>query len=439
MKRARQALLETQIESLSPEGRGVARVDGKVVFIDGALAGEQVQFRLRRRRGRYDEGEVVTVLKPSPLRIEPRCPHFGLCGGCTLQHMEPQVQLAHKQQVMLEQLENLGGVKPDQLLAPLRGASWGYRHKARLAAKYVPGKGGALVGFRERNKPYVADLAGCEVLHPSVGRKLLQLRALVDSLSCPDRIPQIEIAVGDANTALVVRHLVELNESDLAELRAFGERHSMSIFLQPGGPDTVRLLAGEPMLFYQLPAHDIEIGFQPTDFIQVNADINRRLVDKVVELLEPRATDHVLDLFCGIGNFTLPLARRVARVDGVELAADLLSRAGDNARRNRLDNVDWICSDLSEPQGDYLRRHYQRVLLDPPRTGAIALLQQMDFTAVDRLVYVSCNPATLGRDARVLVERSGFRATKACVVDMFPHTSHIESIVVFERPDRNRM
>ena len=438
MKRDRQALHEARTESLSPEGRGVARVDGKVVFIEGALADERVQFRYRRRRGSYDEAQTVAVLQPSAQRIAPKCPHFGLCGGCSLQHLSAQSQIAHKQQVLVEQLRTLGGLQPKQVLPPITGATWGYRHKARLAVKHVPGKGGALVGFRERNKPFVADISSCDVLHPLVGSKLLQLRALVNALSCPNRIPQIEVAVGDDETALVIRHLVALTDADHAQLQAFAERNSVRIFLQPGGPETVRSLSGDAPLYYRLSAHKIDIGFQPTDFIQVNAELNRKLVDKVVELLDPQATDAVIDLFCGVGNFTLPLARRAAQVTGVDVGADLIRRARENTKRNEIKNVDWICADLAEPQGRYLGMRFQRILLDPPRTGAYAVLERMDLSEVERLVYVSCNPATLGRDARLLSQRCGFTAARAGIVDMFPHTSHVESIVVFEPPDQRR-
>ncbi len=424
---------EANIESLSPEGRGVAHVDGKVVFIDGALTGERVRYKRVRKRGRYDEGTIVEVVEASPQRVTPQCPHTDLCGGCALQHFDADAQILHKQQVLLDQLQHVAGLAPIELLAPLRGPVWGYRNKARLAVKYVAKKGGALVGFREKRKPYVADIQGCEVLHPAVGAKLLQLRALVNDLSGSNRIPQIEVAIGDQSVALVVRHLTALTDADLQALVDFSADEDVDIYLQPGGPETVEPLGEVRRLSYDLSGHEIEIDFFPTDFTQVNPTLNRAMVDLVVELLSPGPDTKVLDLFCGLGNFTLPLAKRAGAVLGLEGSQVLVQRAAENAARNNISNAEFLCTDLSVPGGAYMRTSYDLVLLDPPRTGAREILEAMSLASTHRVVYVSCNSSTFSRDAAILTEQHGFRLFRAGVIDMFPHTSHVESVALFER------
>ena len=427
---------EVLIESLTHEGRGFAHINGKATFIDGALPGERARFRYLRRRGRFDEGAVVEVLVPSPERAEPRCPHFGVCGGCSLQHLDAEAQIRHKLAVLLEQLRHIGGVEPGTVLPPLTGPLWGYRRRARLGVKFVEKKGGALVGFREKQSRLLADLAGCAVLHPSVGDRLPELRALLGSLQAARQIPQIEITVGDSYTALVFRHLQPLPDKDQEKLKDFGKAHQMGIYLQPGGPDSVMPLWPEPPfpLSYRL-LDDIEIQFQPTDFIQVNTEINRAMVERVLELLDPQPDEHVLDLFCGLGNFTLPLARRAGQITGAEGEQGLIERAKINAECNGIANAEFVQADLAGPALDKLFFHapYHKMLLDPPRTGALEIVSQLGFEKVERVVYISCNPATLARDTRVLVAGKGFRLVKTGVMDMFPHTTHVESIALFER------
>ncbi len=425
------------VESLNHEGRGVARVDGKVVFLDGALAGEQVLFRYRRRRGRFDEGQVVEVIVPAPERTKPRCPHFDLCGGCSLQHMDPSAQIRFKEARLLESLAHQAGSRPRTILPPLGAEVWGYRRKARIGAKYVARKDKVLVGFREKGSAFLADLGRCEVLHPSVGQKLDALGACIGALHSRREIPQVEVAVGDEWTALVFRHLKPLPALDREILAGFAREHGFRVLLQSGGPDTLEALwpQGGTELSYRLPAHDAVFRFRPTEFTQVNAGINVQMVDRALELLALRPDDRVLDLFCGLGNFTLPLARRVARVVGVEGESALVQRARDNAVLNGIHNAEFHLADLSrsEPDSDWVLAAWDKLLLDPPRSGAQAIVQGLRPPYPSRIVYVSCNPATLARDAGELVRRHGYIVDSAGVMDMFPHTSHVESIALFTR------
>lgn len=424
------------IESLNHEGRGVAHVDGKVVFIDGALPGEQVRFVYSKRHKRHDDAKVLEVLSASAERVAPRCAHFGVCGGCALQHLDPGAQLRAKQQVLLDNLHHIGRTEPATVLEPLTGPQWGYRRKARLSVKYVLKKGRLLIGFRERGESVVADLHGCDILHPSIGTRIGALNALISGLQGFDHIAQIEVAVGDAATALVFRHIVALGDADLASLKAFGVEHGLQIYLQPAGPDSISLLwPASADLSYRLPAHAVELHFAPHDFTQVNMPINLAMVDRALELLAPEPDDKVLDLFCGLGNFTLPLARRAREVVGVEGDATLIRRARDNARRNAIDNAQFHVADLSGDVGTapWRQTRYDKILLDPPRTGALELLPQIAKLGAKRIVYVSCNPATLARDAGLLVQEYGYKLRSAGVMDMFPHTAHVESIALFER------
>jgi 23S rRNA (uracil1939-C5)-methyltransferase len=427
---------EADIESLSHDGRGVAHVGGKVVFIHGALPGERVVFRYTGRRRQHDEGQAIDVLRASAERCAPRCAHYGVCGGCSLQHLEPGAQIAAKQQALLDALAHIGQLRPREVYAPLRNAApWGYRRKARLGVKYVAKKGKVLVGFRERASSFVADLGECHVLHPRVGRLLPELADLVEGLSIARQLPQIEVAMDDERLVLVFRVLTAPNAADQQRLRAFAAEHVLGLCLQSGGPDTVTTLAGEVDLRYRLPAFELELRFLPTDFTQVNVDINRQMVGRAVELLAPEPGDRVLDLFCGIGNFTLPLARRAGTVVGVEGDAALVQRARDNAARNGVANVRFFTTNLYEPleAEAWLRESYDKVLLDPPRSGAFDVLEPLGESAARRIVYVSCYPGTLARDAAELVQRHGFTLAGAGVMDMFPHTSHVESIALFER------
>lgn len=439
-KRVSREPIELQVESLSHEGRGIATNDGKVVFIDNALPGEKVVFQRSNSRRKFDEGMAIEILTPSVDRVTPPCAYFEICGGCSLQHMSSDDQVAHKQAVLLELLTHSGDISPDEVLPPLRSPETGYRRKARLGVKFVPKKGGVLVGFREKASPYLADIQHCEVLDPRIGHRLTDLRELVGQLSVKDRLPQIEVAISDESIALVFRHLDPLTEDDHQVLIRFGEKNDIVIYLQPKGPDTVHQISPEQPadLFYQISDDEPTLHFLPSDFTQVNPFINRDMVARVMNLLRLEETDRVLDLFCGLGNFTLPLAKRVNYVLGVEGEAGLVKRANENAQVNGLDNVEFVCADLT--QMDQLQRieqsGFNKVLLDPARSGALDIIQGMSFAGVEKVIYVSCNPSTLARDVEVLVKEKGFRLSQAGVMDMFPHTSHVESIAVFERGKR---
>ncbi len=425
------------VASLSHDGRGVARVGGKAVFIEGALPGEEVSFAYLQRRKSYDSARLTEVLRPAPERVAaPRCPYFGVCGGCSLQHLEPAAQLRAKQQVLLDALARIGKVAPETVFAPLTGPVWHYRRKARLGARLVPKKGGVLVGFREKRRSFITPITTCAVLDARIGVLLPALRELVAGLSCPDRVPQIEIAAGEDAVALVFRHLQPLTATDRTQLGAFAARHDVNVQLQAGGPETVAPLdpLGERELRYALPEQGIEIFFAPTDFVQVNAAINRQLVARALELLDVQPGDRVLDLFCGVGNFTLPLARRAAAVTGIEGDAVLVERARENARRNSIGNARFEPVDLyNEDAAGAAMRPCDKLLLDPPRNGAIEAIKRLPAPGPSSIVYVSCNPATLARDAEVLVHVHGYRLRGAGVADMFPHTTHVESIALFER------
>jgi 23S rRNA (uracil1939-C5)-methyltransferase len=428
---------EAAIESLSHEGRGIAHINGKTTFIDGGLPGERVLFQYTRTRTRMDEGKTVEILEPSASRVIPRCAHFGVCGGCSLQHLDPAAQLEHKQAVLLEQLRHVGKVEPKEILLPLTGPVWAYRHRARLGVKHVPKKGGVLVGFREKASPFIADITQCEVLHPAVGLRLKELRTLIETLSIREQVPQIEVAIGDAQVALVLRHLAPFSAEDLTQIKRFAETHTIQFYSQSGGLDTITpiWLDPAPPLYYDLPANQIRIEFGPSDFTQVNQTINREMVPRVIDLLRLEKHERVLDLFCGLGNFSLPLARRAAFVTGVEGDTDLVKRAQINAEKNGITNVTFIAADLldQEHHPEFLQQSFDKVLLDPPRTGAIEIIRRLDLLRTKRVVYVSCNPATLARDASALVHEHGFRLLQTGVMDMFPHTTHVEALAIFER------
>lgn len=429
-------ILEADIFDLSHDGRGVARIDGKTVFIAGALPGERVRARRTQRHRSFDEAKVEEILVPSPDRVEPRCPHFGNCGGCALQHLPAEKQIEAKQRVLAENFERIGKVSPQRWLEPLSGEPWGYRRKGRLSVKWVAKKDKALVGFREDNPRFVADLAECHTVLPEVGLRLADLGALVGSLEARRDIAQIEFAAGDDAVALTFRHLQPLSDADRAALAAFGQAHALAILLQPGGPDSVvALWPREIPLSFRIPEYDLDIAFRPLDFIQVNAGMNRRMIAHALALLEPGAGESVLDLFCGLGNFTLPIARSAGRVTGVEGEAALVARSRANAERNGIGNVEFHAADLAADQREapWARAHHDKLLLDPPRSGAAAVLDYLPRKGCDRVVYVSCHPGSLARDAGTLVERHGFRLVAAGVMDMFPHTAHVESIALFER------
>jgi len=428
---------ETTIEDLSHDGRGVATHEEKTVFIHGGLPGERVSARLTGRRRRYDEGETIEILEPSPDRIEPVCPHFGQCGGCSLQHLEPMKQIEYKQRTLEQNLARIGKVTPEEIWEPLSGPLWGYRRKARLSVRYVHKKERVLVGFRERYGAFVADMCECHVLDPRIASELQRLSELILSMEARRSIPQIEVACGDSRCALVFRHLEPLSGSDTERLRDFARSSGIAVLLQPGGPATIRALEPETVgLGFGFPDFGLELAFGPSDFIQVNGEMNRLMVARALELLDPGPQDRVLDLFCGLGNFTLPIATRCASVVGVEGDAELVRKGSANAKRNGLENAGFFVADLAqEPEGaPWLRGGYDKVLVDPPRSGAEFILPHVAASGARRLVYVSCHPASLARDAGILVHEHGFTLKGAGVMDMFPHTGHVESMALFERP-----
>lgn len=426
------------VESLDHEARGILRADGKAVFVDGALPLEKVEYASYRRKPKYELAHLVQVLKPSVARVEPACPHFGICGGCAMQHMEPSAQIAAKQRVLEDSLWHIGRVRAETILPPIHGAPWGYRHRARLGVRNIESKGGVLIGFHEWRSSYIADIHSCRVLPPQVSDLLLPLRELVAGLSIADRLPQIELAVGEHCTALVFRILLPLTAADEVAIRDFSDRHGVVIYLQPKGPDSVRRfhpLPGPP-LSYTLPEFDLELEFRPTDFTQVNHAVNRVLVRRALSLLDPRPGERIADMFCGLGNFTLPIARSGANVLGVEGSPALVARGKDAARANLLsERVGFAVANLFECSESSLASlgRFDKMLVDPPREGAVALCKALGSDAPQRIVYVSCNPATLARDAAVLSAVQGYRLKAAGIVNMFPHTAHVESIALFER------
>jgi 23S rRNA (uracil1939-C5)-methyltransferase len=429
-------LIEVEIESLTHEGRGLAHFDGKAVFVDGALPGERVRFRYTRVRRRHEEGLAVEVLEASPERVSPRCPHFGVCGGCSLQHLESGAQVRVKQETLADVFARIGKVQPEHWLPPLTADPWGYRRKARLGVKHVEKKGRTLVGFRERGSSFLADLSRCEVLHPAVGDRLGVLAVTVDRLSIRDQVPQIEVAMGEGPCVLVFRCMAPPSAADLGVLQGLADDQGFHVYLQEGGPDSIRPLPGQGIdLHYELPRHRVRIGFEPTDFTQVNLELNRLMVDQALELLDPQPDESVLDLFCGLGNFSLPLARRAREVLGVEADAALVARAAENARANGIDNARFATADLyGELDGQpWTRERFTKALLDPPRSGALQVLDWLPRLGVERILYVSCYPTTLARDADRLVNGLGYRLRSAGVMDMFPHTAHLESMALFER------
>jgi 23S rRNA (uracil1939-C5)-methyltransferase len=401
-----------QIDSLGHDGRGVAHLDEKVIFVDGALPGEEVMAVYTRLHRKYDEARVEQVLKPSESRVEPGCEHFAICGGCSLQHMDPVKQIHFKQDILLENFERIGGVRPDAVLPPLTGPHWGYRRKARLGVKYVTKKERVLVGFREKRCPYLADIRQCEVLYPAVGKMIDELAQLVSRLQAYKQIAQIEVAVSDNETALVFRNLEQLCDEDREELCRFAQAHDFHILLQPGGPATVTPLWPEQIdLSYRLDAYGVELHFNPTDFTQVNYEINRKMVDQALGLLELQPQDRVLDLFCGIGNFTLPMATRAGHVTGVEGGLEMVTRATSNAALNNIANAEFHVANLTEDMQavPWYGEQYDKILIDPPRSGAAEIIAQMAALKAERIVYVSCHPGSLARDAGELVNNHGYR------------------------------
>jgi 23S rRNA (uracil1939-C5)-methyltransferase len=439
-----------EIESLDMEARGVGRTvtedgtPGKVIFVEGALPGERVTYSSYRKKPSFEQAQVVDILRESVIRTRPKCAFFGTCGGCSMQHLDVRAQIAVKQRVLEDNLAHLAKLRAETMFRPIHGPSWGYRYRARLTVRNVVKKGGVLVGFHERKSSYVADMTHCEVLPPHVSALLVPLRRMVEALSIRERMPQIELAVGSSVTALVLRVLEPINTADEALLRTFADEHNVQFWLQPKGPDSVvPFYPLDRQLDYTLPEFDIRMPFMPTDFTQVNHQINRVLVGRALRLLAPQKGDRVLDLFCGIGNFTLPLARLAREVVGIEGSEALTTRALANAKENGVDgHTSFACRNLFEVSADDIRAlgAFDKFLIDPPREGALAvskaladIAQSGEGPLPQRIVYVSCNPATLARDAGLLVHEAGYRLKGAGVVNMFPHTSHVESIALFER------
>jgi 23S rRNA (uracil1939-C5)-methyltransferase len=437
--------MQLTIESVDYEGQGIARdAEGKTVFVDGGLTGELVDVRITRKKPNYDKAVVELVIVASVSRVTPRCPHFGVCGGCSMQHLDAHAQVAVKQRVLEDNLQRIGNVTPEMVLAPIEGPHWGYRHRARLSVRYVEKKGGVLVGFHEKRSSYVADMRECHVLPPHISALLPKFRELIGALSIRERAPQIEYAEGDGLPVLVLRNLEPVPEEDLAKLREFGLKHKVQWYLQPKGPETAAPLPGEThQLGYQLQEFGLRYPFSPTEFTQVNPHINEMLVRRAIRWLDIQATDRVGDFFCGLGNFTLPIAQRAAFTYGVEGSAGLVVRAKESAAVNGLsERVAYDVANLFEVDAPWWATlpPLDKWLVDPPRDGALALVKALpDKEASDaaarpeRIVYVSCNPSTLARDASILVHEKGYRLRGAGVANMFPHTAHVESLAVFLR------
>jgi 23S rRNA (uracil1939-C5)-methyltransferase len=434
-------LYAIDIDSLSHDGRGVGRYQGKAVFVDGALPGERVEFAYTATHRSYDEGRSMNILQASAEREAPKCRHFDICGGCSLQHLAPAAQIRFKQTILLENLKRIGKVEPVAILPALQAEVWGYRHKARLGVRHVAKKGKAVVGFREKRTAFLTDTSSCEVLHPAVGQHIAELSSLVSALSIFDAVPQIEVAAGDQRVCLIVRILRPLTEEDKAALCAFGQSKGFDICIQPQGPDSVYVLyaADQEPLHYRLQhrGREIRIDFQAQDFTQVHLSLNRKMVAQALTELALEPQERVLDLFCGLGNFSMPMALEAGHVVGVEGAVEMTRRAADNARSNGITNIEFYTADLFQPsaQSAWVQSGpFDKMLLDPPRAGAQEVLTAFPKLKLRpaRIVYVSCNPATLARDAAILVHEAGYRLIKAGVMDMFPHTAHVEAMAVFE-------
>jgi 23S rRNA (uracil1939-C5)-methyltransferase len=432
-------LVETaSIRDLTLDGRGVADTDGKSVFIDGAITGETVRFQRERKRKNYDEADLLEVVLASADRVDPPCPNFMLCGGCSLQHLSPEAQVRVKQDALLQALERIGKVSPDHILEPLAGRPLGYRRRARLGARMVEKKGRVLVGFREKRNSYVADMQSCETLKPELSQLIPQLSELIGAMHISRQVPQIEVSMGDNAISLVFRVLESPTAADQELLRAFADRNEAQIWLQTGGPDSLVPLDGrEPPadLWYELPEYDLRLAFGPLDFVQVNQDMNRRMIKQAMQLADPQPDERILDLFCGIGNFTLPLARHSRHVVGVELDPRMVSKAAANARMNGLDSVEFHAANLADSSAavpEWWKGGFDLVVIDPPRAGAQEVLQQIAATGAQKILYVSCHPGSLARDAGILCSEYGYSLRSAGAMDMFPATSHVEAMALFE-------
>ena len=438
MARKRKPLPESEllIGDLSHDGRGVSHLDGRVVFVEGALPGETVLCAVKRRRKGIFEGQAVEIIDPSAHRVEPRCPHFGVCGGCMLQHLDYQQQIKAKENVLRESLKRIGGVEPQEWFAPLFDNPWGYRRKARLGIRDVKKKGGVLVGFRERKSSYITSLRECPILDPKISALLPALHELISALACRSELPQIEVATGEDAQSLVFRNLIPTTDRDELLLTRFAKEHGVNLYLQPGGIESVALLwPNSPKQLTYEANPDINISFSATDFIQVNTMLNQILVSRVLELVDSSKKGVIVDLFCGLGNFTLPLARGAGEVVGYEGQQVLVDRAMENAKQNSINNARFKTVDLytKEPVAIPEMEHAECLLLDPPRSGAREVVEQLNRQSPKRILYISCNPATLARDAGILVNEKRYSLKGSGMIDMFPHTAHVESIALFER------
>lgn len=441
-KKKPEGIFNATIHTLSHEGRGIANINGKTTFIDNALPGEEVDFEYTYTKSQYDEGKATHINIASPDRVEPKCPHFALCGGCSLQHLAPLSQTRHKQQTMLDHLKHFGGIEPKEILSPITADSYGYRTKARLGVRFVTKKNRVLVGFREKYSHYLAEINSCVVLDPRVGTKITALCEMIATLSQPHTIAQIEVAAAENETALIFRHLEPLTEKDMTLLLDFANEHAFTIYLQPGGPDTIHIIKGQKAnwLSYRLNNQKIELLYHPTDFTQINLAINQQMVDRAIELLALEPNDTILDLFCGLGNFTLAIASHCHHVTGVEGSSQMVERGEMNAKHNNMTNTSFYAHDLTKPFSSELwaKQPFNKLLLDPPRSGAKEVVENISAIKPDRIVYVSCNPATLARDAEILINK-GYSLEKVGVLDMFPHTSHVESIGLFVKINKRRV
>lgn len=425
-----------RIESLSHDGRGIATIDNKKMFVEGALTNELVNYQITHQHKSYNEALAVLVLEPSAKRVAPFCKHFSICGGCSLQHMDETAQLSFKEEVVLNQLKHFGQVVPEHVLPPLTANTFAYRRKARLGVKFVHKKNKVLVGFREKSSRYLADLDECPILHDRIGHRLQELQKLISSLDLYNQIPQIEVAIGDTEIALVIRHLADFSSQDKEKLIHFADENQFQIYLQPNPPAPILKLwpkDGIERLSYSLPQEQLTFLFYPLDFTQINLELNRAMIKQALYLLDLQQDDIVLDLFCGIGNFSLPLAKYAKRVVGVEGSADMVMRAKENALHNHLDNLDFYVTNLIEPTqtSSWMQIKYNKILLDPPRAGAKEMLPYLHKLSPQKILYVSCNPATLARDAGELVHRYGYQLQQAGIMNMFPQTSHIEVMALF--------
>ncbi|OGT43782.1 MAG: hypothetical protein A3F13_08450 [Gammaproteobacteria bacterium RIFCSPHIGHO2_12_FULL_40_19] len=435
-KRIPTDIITAKVTQLNHEGRGIAHVNAKATFLFAALPGETVNFQYTKCHRQYDEGTVVEVLEKSNDRVTPRCPHFGVCGGCSMQHISSDTQRMHKQAVLLEHFQHQANCQPETIMEPLSANAWEYRRRARLSVRFVPKKDAVLVGFRERGTSFVAKLDACEILHPAIGRKIKALGELFMQCEMKSHIAQIEVAIGDNAAAIVIRHMVELPQIDIDKLIHFARDNDLHLYFQPKGPNTIHPIFPEnpDELFYEIPDHQIKMVFKPSQFTQINQAINLKMINRALELLDLQKTDRALDLFCGIGNFSLPMAKYCGAVVGVEGAENSIIQAQKNAIANDIQNVSFYTQDLLADlsQAVWSKDRYDKVLLDPARVGAKELMPHIAVWQPERIVYVSCNPITLARDSKALLAL-GYRLDKAGVMDMFPQTDHIEAIALFVR------